>query len=104
MTRPNLSRSMRLWRPVWTPLTMPLTLHYNNIDGKIKKVNQPLTLLEFLLEDLMHSEVGDVEASPAGDDPSQEEDHRDYRESGEEESSVTSLKVLFREFMFNGSN
>ena len=25
----------------------------------------------------MHGEVGDVEAGPAGDDPSQEEDHRD---------------------------
>ena len=50
---------------------------WNHIDGKIKKFNQPLTLFKLLLEDLMHSEVGDVEASPAGDDPSQEEDHRD---------------------------
>ena len=36
-------------------------------------------LLEFLLEDLMDSEVSDVEACPAGDDPYQEEDHRDMR-------------------------
>ena len=27
----------------------------------------------------MHGEVGDVEASSAGDDPDQEEDHRDQR-------------------------
>ena len=27
----------------------------------------------------MHCEVGDVEAGPAGDDPDQEEDHRDER-------------------------
>ena len=36
-------------------------------------------LLELLLEYLMDGEVSDVEACPAGDDPYQEEDHRDMR-------------------------